>query len=76
MLLNSIKDSLKSDDRCKLTEINKYCAEKIEVAVNKVKSKINKIAYDAFSTNCITEDVKTAVFNGKVRENKMVIAGR
>ena len=75
MLLDSIKDSLQRDDRCKLTEINNYCAEKIEVGV-KYKRNINAITYDVFSTNCITENVKTAVFNGKERENEMVIAGR
>ena len=54
----------------------KLCMDKIDGAVNSCSGREVKIPQDVFSTKCIPDDVKRAVFDGVEHDDKMVIAGR
>ena len=76
-LIHLVEDSLINDNRQNLSEIKEFCAERIKVAVSKNGEKLPKIEQDSFATSCITEEVKTVVFDGiGDRSSEVVTAGR
>ena len=76
LIVNSIKDSLKNDDREKLSEIRDFCLENIKSALRKCGNVEQKFERDTFGTSCISEAVKATVFDGMDRSDKIVVAGR
>ena len=76
LIVNSIKDSLKNDDRGKLSEIRDYCLERIKTVLSKCGNDEQKFERDIFGTSCISETVKATVFGGTDRSDKIVVAGR
>ena len=76
LIVNSIKDFLKNDNRGKLSKIREYCLERIKTALSKCGNDEQKFERDIFGASCISETVKAIVFGGMDRSDIIVVAGR